>query len=91
MTGKIFGVPLVLILLAGGISAMVNVPMYFMHQAQMEKMNKIEIIHTEAVLKANPTPTIVIVTATPTPTPVKKITPSTIKRITPQPTVEKTE
>lgn len=48
MQGKIFGIPLVLILLVFGIAGLVDIPMYYMGRTTVQKVNTALVLMNES-------------------------------------------
>lgn len=74
MTGKIFGIPLALILLSLFIALLVDVPMYFLYTKQVKQIDELHTItvETQETVKQKITPVIeerevIVPTVTPTP------------------------
>lgn len=69
MTGKIFGVPLALILLAFVIALLVDVPLVALHAADVKRMDKMQLVLNEINVVVHVKPTVSPEPTEVTPTP----------------------
>lgn len=82
MTGKVFGIPLALIILVLAIGAIVLIPVFVLHNVEMRRLEEINLRNLECVSRVDSRP-VQIVEPTKTPTPTEEPTKEPTRRPTP--------